>query len=241
MSKNETIFFKYLFIFSDGKKETFEINLDNTNLKFIPNKEIKPSAWTKLGHNQCDNCPLNSEDYPDCPLALNLSDVVQKFCSLHSFDNVHVIVESNDRTYSRNTSLQQALSAMLGIFMVTSDCPIMSSLKPMVRFHLPFASVEETVFRSVSTYLLGQFFKFKKGEKADWSLDNLMGNYKDIQLLNRGMAARMRSIVDKDANLNALVVLDVFAKELPFSIKKSLEELEYLFWEETPKKSTKNE
>ncbi len=48
------------------------------------------------------------------------------------------------------------------------------------------------------------------------------------------MASRMRSVVDKDANLNALVVLDVFAKELPFSIKKSLEDLEYLFMGDDP-------
>jgi len=229
MSKKETIYYNYFFIFNDGQKESFEITLDKETLKYIPQNDLKTAAWTKLKHNQCQNCPLKEEDYPDCPLALNLSDVVPKFSSLHSFDTVHVMVETKERTYSRNTSLQQALSAMLGIFMVTSDCPIMSSLKPMVRFHLPFASVEETVFRSVSTYLLGQYFNFKNGEEADWNLKNLMGNYKDIQLLNHGMAARMRSVVDKDANLNALVVLDVFAKELPFSIEKSLENLEYLF------------
>lgn len=223
-------------MFTDGQKETFEITLDQKTLKFIPKEELEPAPWTKLEENQCKNCPLNKEDYPDCPLALNLSNVVPRFSSLHSYDNVHVMIETKERTYSKNTSLQQALSAMLGIFMVTSDCPIMSSLKPMVRFHLPFASVEETVFRSVATYLLGQYFKYKNGEEADWNLKNLMGNYSDIQLLNQGMATRMRAVVDKDANLNALVVLDVFAKELPFSIQKSLENLEYLFMGDEPPK-----
>ncbi len=236
MSEKETIYYKYLFLLINGQKESFEINLDKKSLKYIPVTDIEPSAWTKLEHNQCNNCPLNKKDYPDCPLAINLSDVVSKFSSLHSYDTVHVVIETKERTYSRNTSLQQALSAMLGIFMVTSDCPIMASLKPMVRFHLPFASVEETVFRSVSTYLLGQYFKHRNGEQADWDLNNLMGNYENIQLLNHGMAARMRSVVDKDANLNALVVLDVFAKELPFSIQKSLENLEYLFEEFGPQK-----
>ena len=117
--------------------------------------------------------------------------------------------------------------------MVTSDCPNMISLRPMVRFHLPFATIEETVFRSVSTYLLGQYFKHKNGEEADWDLDGLLENYETIQKVNYGMASRMRSAVDKDANLNALVVLDVFAKELPFSIQKSLEMLEYLFKDAT--------
>ncbi len=236
MSESETIYYKYLFLFSDGKKESFNITLHKKTLKYIPAKSLQPAAWTKLEHKQCQNCPLNNEDYPDCPLALNLTDVVPKFSSLYSYDNVNVMIETEERTYSKNTSLQQALSAMLGIYMVTSDCPVMSSLRPMVRFHLPFASVEETVFRSVSTYLLRQFFKYKNGEEADWNLKYLMGNYEKIQLLNHGMAARMRSVVDKDANLNALVVLDVFAKELPFSIKKSLEDLEYLFMGDDPVK-----
>ena len=236
MSEKETIYYKYLFMFSDGQKESFEINLDKKTLKYIPNQKLETSAWTKLEHNQCKNCPLNKDDYPDCPLALNLSDVVSKFSGMRSHDNVHVMIETKERTYSKNTSLQQALGAMLGIFMVTSDCPVMASLKPMVRFHLPFASLEETVFRSVSTYLLGQYFRYKNGEEADWDLKNLMDSYENIQLLNQGLAARMRSVVDKDANLNALVVLDIFAKELPFSIQKSLENLEYLFVDEEPTK-----
>ncbi len=234
MSESETIYYKYLFLFDNGHKESFNITLHKKTLKYIPAKSLQPSAWTKLEHEQCQNCPLNNEDYPDCPLALNLTDVVPKFSSLYSHDNVNVMIETEERTYSKNTSLQQALGAMMGIYMVTSDCPVMSSLRPMVRFHLPFASVEETVFRSVSTYLLRQFFKYKNGEEADWNLKYLMGNYEKIQLLNHGMAARMRSVVDKDANLNALVVLDVFAKELPFSIKKSLEDLEYLFMGDNP-------
>lgn len=229
MAEQKQIYYKYFFLFQDGRKGTFEIYLDAKTLKFIPQKALKPSPWTKLTHHQCQNCPLNAEDHPECPLALNLAGIMQTFSGSHSFDNVHVMVETKDRTYSKNTTLQNALSAMLGIYMVTSDCPVMSSLKPMVRFHLPFASVEETIFRSVTTYLLGQYFKHKSGEKADWDLENLMNNYKKIQMVNMGLSQRMRSIVDKDANLNALVVLDVFAKELPYSIEKSLKELKYLF------------
>lgn len=234
MSEKETIEFKYLFIFKDGRRLASNIKLDKKTLRYIPEESsLKPSRWTKLDNNKCSNCPLNNAEHPECPLAINLSTVVPQFSELHSFDDVHVIVESEDRTFSRDTDLQTALSALLGIFMVTSDCPNMKSLRPMVRFHLPFATIEETVFRSVSTYLLGQYFKHKNGEKADWDLNGLTENYKTIQAVNYGMASRMRSTVDKDANLNALVVLDVFAKELPFSIEKSLEMLEYLFKEAT--------
>ncbi len=230
--------FKYYFIFENGKKATYDITLEAQTLKLIPTEDIQPTEWTKLDFHQCTNCPLNKDDYPDCPLALNLSNVLPRFNDMYSFEKVHVMVETPDRTYSKNTTLQNGLSAMLGIYMVTSDCPVMAPLKPMVRFHLPFACIEETVFRSVSTYLLGQYFKKQNGEEADWELNGLMDNYGEIQQLNRGMAERMRSIVDKDANLNALVVLDVFAKELPFSIAKSLDNLKYLF--EVPQKKRVN-
>jgi len=228
MTEKDPIYFKYFFIFGDGQKFSISIKLNENSLKYEPD-DIRPSSWTKLDQNKCSNCPLSSTEHKECPLALNLSAVVPQFSGVQSFDNVHVMVETYDRTFSKNTSTQNALSAMLGILMVTSDCPNMESLKPMVRFHLPFATVEETVFRSVSTYLLGQYFKYKKGLKPDWDLNTLKENYKKIQIVNQGMAKRMRSVADKDANVNALVVLDIFAKELPFSIEQSLKQLEYLY------------
>ena len=99
--------------------------------------------------------------------------------------------------------------------MVTSGCPTMKILRPMVRQHLPFATLEETVFRSVSSYLLAQYFQNKKGEIPDWKLQGLLQSYSEIQILNSGMAHRIRSISEKDAGTNAVVVLDVFAKDHP--------------------------
>ena len=219
MNKKKQIHFRYLFILNSGTKFSFEIELDPQTLRYIPEEEPETAPWTKLDHYQCTNCPLKKESHPECPLALNLSSVIPLFSDLQSFDFANVIVETAERTYSKNTTLQNGLSSMLGIFMVTSDCPVMSVLRPMVRFHLPFASVEETIFRSASTYLLKQYFKKKKENSADWDLSKLNQDYQRIQEVNIGMAKRMRSIVSKDANLNALVILDVLAKEMPFSIE----------------------
>ncbi len=65
----------------------------------------------------------------------------------------------------------------MGIYMVTSGCPVMGKLKPMVKFHLPFASGEETSYRMVTMYLLAQFFKYKNGKEPDWDLKNLVKIY----------------------------------------------------------------
>ena len=118
---------------------------------------------------------------------------------------------------------------MLGIYMVTSGCPIMEKLKPMVRFHLPFATVKETVFKAASTYLLGQYFLHQSGRKPDLELDLLKKYYVDIQKVNRGIATRLRTVTENDAFANAIVSLDAFAKELPWSIEEHLKDMEYIF------------
>ena len=105
----------------------------------------------------------------------------------------------------------------------------MDVLKPMVRFHLPFASLEETVFRSVGTYLLGQYFSMKNGMPADFELEKLKEFYLEIQKVNAGIVRRMRPVIDKDAFANAIISLDAFAKELPWSIESDLQNLQYLY------------
>ena len=113
--------------------------------------------------------------------------------------------------------------------MVTSGCPVLAPLRPMVRFHLPFATRLETIFRAVSSYLVGQYLRARKGERADWELSGLAHTYKLVGKVNRAFALRLRAAVDKDANLNALVQLDVFAKALPESIDEELEDMRFLF------------
>ncbi|MBN2425346.1 MAG: hypothetical protein JXR46_13755 [Calditrichaceae bacterium] len=229
MSLADPLVFKYNFHFENKEDIQFKIALDADTLNLITKPVKDTTGWARLDNEKCSNCPLDSKDYPNCPIAYNLTGVLPFFVDMYSFEAVKVTVRIAERVYAASTTVQQALASMMGIFMVTSKCPIMSKLKPMVRFHLPFASVEETIYRAASTYLLGQYFKYKKGETPDWDLTGLRQIYKDVQKVNIGMAARLRSLSEKDANLNALVELDVFAKEMPDNIQEELKMLAYLF------------
>jgi hypothetical protein len=114
--------------------------------------------------------------------------------------------------------------------MVTSGCPLMEKLKPMVRYHLPFATKEETKYRVLSMYLLAQYFRHKCGKTPNWDLQALMDMYHDIKLLNKDFSQRLAHVRIEDASLNALALLDVFAQNLTFAIDKdNLDELERLF------------
>ena len=228
---NEPLLFDYTFNFENGRTLHFPILLDPLDLSLM-NFELEIEAeWARLENHQCKNCTLKPETYPYCPIAKNLVNILSEFNDVFSYEQVDVIVKTYERTYSKNCGVQKGLGAMLGIYMVTSGCPIMSKLKPMVRFHLPFASVQETISRSVGSYLLGQYFNHKAGKKADWDLDGLKQSYKEIQTVNYAMAGRLRSISAKDANVNALIILDIFAKEVPETIDASLNQLKYLYGE----------
>lgn len=229
MSAKNYLTIEYIFNFDNGQKAIFLIKLDSGTLRYISDNSDQPPDWARLEHEKCPNCTLKNEATPYCPVAKNLNHIIPSFSEAKSFDKALVIVKTEERNYAKKTSIQRSLSSMLGIYMVTTGCPILSKLKPMVRHHLPFATVEETVFRAASTYLLGQYFKYRKGKIADLDLAGLAKIYEEIQTVNMALADRFRSIPAKDANVNALVVLDVFAKEMPYSVESSLKNLEYLF------------
>ncbi|MBN1407618.1 MAG: hypothetical protein JW956_07515 [Calditrichaceae bacterium] len=226
------LLFDYTFSFENGRILHFPILLDPVDLRLL-NVELEIEAeWARLENHQCSNCTLTAKTHPQCPIAKNLVNILSEFKDVFSYEQVEVIVKANERTYSKICGVQKGLGAMLGIFMVSSGCPIMSKLKPMVRFHLPFANVQETISRSVGSYLLSQYFNHKAGKKADWNLDGLKQSYKEIQTVNYAMANRLRSISAKDANVNALIILDIFAKEIPETIDSSLNQLKYLYQED---------
>ncbi|HAR45878.1 MAG: hypothetical protein A2X56_03925 [Nitrospirae bacterium GWC2_57_13] len=221
----ETIRIKYTYTFGDGTSRSFPLALDATTLAFIPQAKVEPPLWTLLSINKCSNCPLDEQRHTYCPVALNLSGIVQQFKDFISHERVAVQVAVEERAYAKETTMQQGLSPLLGIIMTTSGCPVMEPLKPMVRFHLPFASLTETIFRMVSMYLVAQYFRQQSGMPAELGIEGLKKIYGQVNLVNRDFAKRLRAAAEKDANVNALVILDCFAAMLPLAAEETLEQV----------------
>ena len=219
----------YHFTFEDGTRKVFKVNLHPASLNVIPSDNQAKPEWARLANCRCQHCQFDENEVQYCPIAVNISDVVDFFKAYTSHDKVEVLVVTEDRLYAKKTTIQRALGSLLGVYMAASSCPSMERLKPMVRFHLPFATAEETVFRSVGAYLLGQYFLKKQGKQADLDLVELAGFYKGIQMVNLDITERLRGVVGKDAVNNAVICLDMFAKELPYAIEDSLEDLQGLF------------
>ena len=220
--------YSYIFRFPHGAEKRFEVVLDATTLELVPGTAPPRPDWTELSYHQCEECPL-ADSVSHCPIAVNLSSLVDSFKDSLSFEDTTVTVRALERTYAKETTLQQGLSSIIGIYMVTSGCPVMDRLRPNVRFHLPFASGEETIYRAVSMYLLSQYFRMRRGEAPDWTLDHLAEVYKGVWLVNKGITQRLAHASSKDANVNAVIVLSMFGSHLNEHLEDSLKEIEPLF------------
>ena len=230
----------YEFRFNNGKFDLFDIPIDSKTLLLLWPLPEKTPAWTNLEYKQCRCCTLKKEAEPYCPVATNISRVVSRFTRIISHEKCIVNCKTPERTYQKKTSIMEGLSSILGIVMATSRCPIMEIFRPMARFHLPFSTVEETLVRSTSFYLLRQYFKHNKKRSSDFSLDHLQKHYKKLKLLNEGLLARISGLEGKDSDKNALLVFHSIAEILSLEIETHLQSIEYLFSEQPDNSGVKD-
>ena len=222
----------YEFRFDEGENKLFKILIDSRMINIIRTQKSDPPDWTRLEHKQCTCCTIDRDMYPFCPIAVSLADFIEQFKELPSFNNCMVRCTIPERTYVKKSSVQEGLFSLFGMIMAISGCPVMKFLKPMARFHLPFSTIQETVFRSTSIYLLRQYFEYKKGNKPDFDLKQLDKHYEAVQCVNKGILHRTNSIKRKDADKNAIIILNALAQMLSVEIEDKLHSLEYLFIDE---------
>ncbi len=211
-----------------GKREIFVVSFDEETFEQPLPSEALPD-WTRLEYKQCEHCPLKPKEKAHCPLAAHLPRLIEVGNHLISHDKITAVIHTPRRSFEIRESAQQILSTLMGLVSATSGCPHTTFLKPMAYFHLPNANVTETVYRATSMYLLAQYFKKKEGLDPDWELEQLKDHYIRLHGVNKGMSERLTSVVEGDASLNAIVVLDVFALLLPHSVEESLESTRFLF------------
>jgi hypothetical protein len=228
----EIISVRYTFKVGKGRnkvEEVFDLQFDAKNLELQGNIPKVLPDWAKLDFYQCSNCPLDAREYPYCPMAANLVNIVSRFDSLLSYNEIHLVVTTKERTISQLTTIQRAVGSLMGLVIATCGCPHSVFFKPMARFHLPLANNQETIYRAASMYLLAQYFLRKKGKPVDWNLRGLEEIYTNIQVVNFTIAERLRAATKTDSVLNALVELDIYAQTLSLVIEDSLEEIRFLF------------
>lgn len=219
----------YSFYLEGDQKEVFVLELDPVTLEVVDKISTPLPDWTRLEYHQCPHCPLQAVGHSHCPLAASIAGVVKQFQHIISYDEIFLQVETNERMTTQKTTTQRALSSFMGVVMAVSGCPHTSFFKPMARFHLPLASEEETIYRSTSMYLLAQYFRLREGFAPDFSLTGLNNIYKNIQTVNSSIIERLRKASTADSSTNAIIILDMYARIMPYVIEDALEDIRYLF------------
>lgn len=225
----ENLEIRYRFLLEDGKEEIFRFHLDPISLEIEPMWDNELPEWTNLEFHQCANCPLEVGNRTHCPAAVSMVGLVDRFTALLSHDRAAVEVTTSDRVVCRESTIQHGICSLMGLLMATSRCPMTGFFKPMARFHLPFASTEETIWRATSTYLLAQYFKHQDGGDPDLTFAGLVRIYNEILTLNASFVKRLRAACDGDSMINAIILLDLFAQSMPSAIGDSLKEIRRLF------------
>jgi hypothetical protein len=227
---------RYRFDLPDGSSESLDFEFDATDFRLLKAAPAAPPFWTQLNFCRCQNCPLDERASPHCPAALQMASAVDPLKSLVSFDTVGVTVIDAERTVHAQISVQQAMSSVLGLIMATAGCPWTDYLRPMARFHLPFANEAETVYRSICMFLLARELVAADRPSGFAALEYL---YKNLHVVNRDMSRRLGAATKTDPARNAIALLDAYTTLLPAAIECSLEELKPLFgaWQ-TPRIST---
>lgn len=222
--------FRYRFTSPEKQVREFTVRLDPGTLGLIPTPRDAYPEWTRLTFQQCTNCPLRPETHERCPVAANLVEVVEHFTDAHSYEQTDVEISTANRTYVKRVPLQDGLSALVGIYMVTGGCPILDKLRPLVYTHSPFGSFQETTYRAIAMYWLAQLFLKRRGQEPDWELEGLVKIYEEIVTVNSCFHLRILDVHVADAGLNALIQLDCYAQFTNrLRLRKALGEIERIF------------
>ena len=222
-ASSETAPIAYVFTMADDHAFHFEVYPDRPSaLQPVDQDEAE---WTRLSFHRCPGCPLDLTQHTHCPAALDLQAIAGAFRDLLSYEHTHVEVTTPERTYLKECDVQTGLRALMGLVMATSGCPVLSKLKGLAHYHLPFATIEETTFRTVSLYLLRQYFVHRDGGVPDLALRGLLEFYDQLQDLDRAFQNRLRAASTRDANLNAINSLFSLAAAVAMSLEDQLEEL----------------
>jgi hypothetical protein len=218
---------RYTFVFDEESRLELAVEEGSDPSIEIPGESVP--EWIELEAFRCERCSLLPGSRRTCPAALAIRPVVEALEAHISFETVETIVERDGVTLRATVSLQQAARSLIGLLLPFSSCPVMRKLRPMAYFHLPLGDRLNTAFRFLGMYLIAQHVKQRDGRAPDWELRGLLGLLDDVHMVNRLLSRRIRAASRKDASINALVGLDVFANNVEWSIEDRLQELRPFF------------
>lgn len=218
---------EYQLELGNGTALSYQVKIDRESLISEVTIPDPLPDWVRLDYGKCGNCELKGSDH--CPIAVRLAEPIRRFGKLDSPAPCTITVITPERSYVKRSDVQDALRSLFGLLMATSGCPSMQPFKYMARYHLPFATIDETISRITCTYLMRQFFRHNNQLEMPVDLKEIETLYHTMQSLNEGMTKRLRSVAKGDGLVNAIVILNTYSSLIPIIIDEELSKLKSLF------------
>ncbi len=217
---------EYVFGLPDGSTRSFSVEVGPDPVDSGP---AEPPSWAALDFHKCPHCPLDTAEEPFCPAAVSIASLADAVEGLWSYDLVSLEVTTPERSFSFSpVPLQAGLKSLMGLVLPTSGCPHTAFFRPMARFHVPLATMEENAYRVASMYMLGQWIRQDGGAEAQFDFDGLNHLYDQVKVVNHHLHKRLEEFTT-DASKNAVVLLYVLAQMLPKILDDSLAPIRPLF------------
>jgi len=217
---------QYEFGLPDGTTRSFAVEVGPDRVDSGP---PEPPDWAALDFHKCPHCPLDTAEEPFCPAALSIASLAEAVDGLWSHDIVSLKVRTPERSFSFSPiPLQAGLQSLMGLVLPTSGCPHTAFFRPMARFHVPLATIEESAYRVASMYMLGQWIRKDEGEEVKFDFDGLNELYDRVKIVNHHLHKRLEEF-ETDASQNAVALLYVLAELLPRMLDDSLASIRPLF------------
>lgn len=225
----EPLLYSYNITFADGEEVHIPVTIDPHSIVSDLDLEDLPPEWTRRDYvEDPDYAALPHAGGLYCPIALRLVKPLALFGNRMSIERVRAVVRTPERDYVKECDLQTVLGSLFGLLMATSGSPAMAVFRPMARFHLPFASLQESLYRVASMLLLQRYFTH--GERGvSLALEDVREIYRRTEVINRNMIQRLRVYTEKDSTLNAMVILSSLSFYIPATLEEGMEELRELF------------
>ena len=152
-----------------------------------------------------------------------------------SCEAVNVTVATLARLVTKRTDLQEALSGLVTLSLVTSGCPRLAPLRPLALTGMPFSDLQEMFAHIATLYAFAQIRRHQRGLTADWTFAGLAALTADIAIVYQGLLDRLEEVSQKDAVRNALIKLHCHMQYVsPSALPARLARLDPLFsayWE----------
>jgi hypothetical protein len=161
-------------------------------------------------------------------VARNIDRIVEDSKETVSHTRASVRVITPERTYTKDCATQEGLRSLFGLIMACSGCPHLDWLRPLARFHLPFADQDETLFRVLSLQFVESFLAASTLSLTECTAV-INRRYGEVEKVNHAFIQRIRSYCQADADKNALAALDLFAQFFALHRDDNFEELRKVF------------